>query len=271
MKHSVLNQNPTIPVVANIPHSSPYIPDDIREQFIISDAELAEENRLLVDWFTDELYAPLTALGGCALQHNISRFVLDPERFDDDSKEIMSSRGMGVIYTHGCSRQEIRRVLSHQEREYLLSRYYRPYHDEMNRLVRASVEQFGHCFFIDCHSYPEHKLPYEIDGNGERPDVVLGTDPYHTPEPLIEQIQSLTLNAGYTFGLNKPFAGTVVPLSCYKDTRVTAFMLEINRTTYMNEITSTHHLGFKKTQSLIHSIAELCLENSDPIHISEIK
>lgn len=259
MKHTVVNQNPTIPVVANIPHSSPYIPDDIRGQFIISDAELTEENRLLVDWFTDELYAPLTALGGCALKHNVSRFVLDPERFEDDSKEVMAAQGMGVIYTHGCSRQIIRQPLTSAEREDLLTRYYRPYHDEMNRLAQSTVEQFGHCFFIDCHSYPEHKLPYEIDGNGERLDVVLGTDPHHTPEPLIEQIRALTLAAGYTFGINKPFAGTVVPFSLYRDKRVTAFMLEINRRTYMNETTTAPHSGFNRMQSLIHAIAEVCL------------
>ena len=123
MNFLVLNSTPSIAVVANIPHSSSFIPAHIRDQFVISDEDLHEENRQLVDWFTDELYSPIVRSGGCTLQHNVSRFVLDPERFEDDALECMAARGMGAIYTHGCSRQRIRRDLTLQERELLLNEF----------------------------------------------------------------------------------------------------------------------------------------------------
>jgi len=251
MKLSVINPDPTIAVVANIPHSSSFIPTHIRNQFVISDEDLQEENRQLVDWFTDDLYSPIVRSGGCALHHNVSRFVLDPERFEDDALECMAARGMGAIYTHGCSRQRIRRDLTSQERELLLNEFYRPYHAEMLSLVLKTIEKFGHCVLVDCHSYPDKPLPYEIDGESERPDFVLGTDPHHTPKWIADTIGSLAQEAGYSFGLNRPFAGTIVPLPLYKDPRVTSFMVEINRKTYMNEEVTTRAAGFSKMQNLI--------------------
>jgi len=38
-------------------------------------------------------------LGGISVKYNYSRLVLDPERYRDDEKEVMTPKGMGVIYT----------------------------------------------------------------------------------------------------------------------------------------------------------------------------
>jgi N-formylglutamate amidohydrolase len=260
MKPTILNPELTIPVIANIPHASAFVPEHVRNQFVITDEELAEENRKLVDWFTDELYSPIVAKGGSALKHNVSRFVVDPERFEDDAQECMAARGMGVMYTHGCSRQRVRRDITSGERESLLNEFYRPYHSTMFDMVDGCIKKFGRCVFIDCHSYPEKMLPYEIHAPGLRADIVLGTDSHHTPGWLIEKIEALVKEAGYSFGLNDPFAGTVVPLALYKDSRVTAFMLEINRATYMNEVTTTRTDGFPNIQALVAKVVEASLE-----------
>lgn len=253
----ITNPRPTIPVVASIPHSSPFIPQHVRNQFLISDEELTEEHRKLVDWFADELYSPIVTAGGCSLRYNVSRFVTDPERFDDDEKECMFARGMGVVYTHGTARQRIRREITTQERESLLREFYRPYHDALTKQVRHAVDVFGRCIFVDCHSYQERALPYELFGDVPRPDVVLGDDATHTPAWIVEGISRLTTEAGYTFGVNGPFAGTVVPSALYGDTRVSCFMLEINRRTYMDELTTTTNQGLAPMQRLIGEIAQL--------------
>ena len=260
----ITNSRPTIPVVLNLPHSSSSIPSQVRDQFCVSDAELADEQRKLVDWFVDDLYSPIVTAGACAVRYNVSRFVCDPERFEDDEKECMFARGMGAIYSHGTERQRIRRDITPQERESILNNFYRPYHAALTEQVRHVVEVFGRCILIDCHSYQEHALPYELYGDLPRPDVVLGDDSIHTPAWISEEIARLTKEAGYSYGLNGPFAGTIVPLEFYGDQRVSSFMLEINRRTYMNEVTTKPHEGFASMQRLMGAIGEqLALKVSD--------
>ena len=259
MKPKIINPDPQMPVVASVPHSSSFIPENVRDQFLISDVELREENRKLVDWFCDDLYSPIVDLGGSLLAFGASRFVCDPERFEDDSKECMFAQGMGVVYSHGTARQPIRRALSHEERETLLSEWYRPYHAALLEQVSKVVDKFGRCVFIDCHSYQEKALPYELDPEADRADFVFGDDPSHTPQGLIESARQVVEAAGYSFGLNRPFAGTVVPLGLYGDSRVISFMIEINRKTYMDEQSTSRNEGFEATQRVIGALVQRVL------------
>jgi N-formylglutamate amidohydrolase len=263
----IINSSPTIPVVAHIPHSSSFIPEHVLYQFMVSEDELYAENRKLVDWFTDDLYAPVAERGGTLLRYMVSRFVCDPERFEDDSQECMAQQGMGVVYTHGTAKQRIRREITRREREALLQEFYRPYHKVLTEQVAHVVKTFGRCTLIDCHSYQEKALPYELDGDASRADVVFGDDPIHTPGWVRDEVQRIVTGAGYTFGLNRPFAGTVVPLSMYGDTRVTSFMLEINRATYMNEETTTRNSGFDRMRELVREVVEVVVGDTATSHI----
>lgn len=251
----IVNPNPTIPVVLNLPHASSLIPAYLRDQFIVSDKELAEEQRKLVDWFVDDLYSPIIVAGATAVRHNVSRFVCDPERFEDDTKECMFERGMGVVYTHGTERQRIRRDISPEEREAILRDLYRPYHAALTAQVRGVIDTFGRCVVVDGHSYQEFSLPYELYGDAPRPDVVFGDDPTHTPAWTHDEVSRLSREAGYSFGVNRPFAGTVVPLPFYGDTRVSSFMLEINRRTYMNEKNTAPHEGMERMKAFLGELA----------------
>jgi len=82
---------PKFPVLANIPHSSLFIPDEIREKFLINDEQLQWELLLLTDRFTDELFSVIAEIGGVTKRYKYSRLVADPERFEDDSREPMMS------------------------------------------------------------------------------------------------------------------------------------------------------------------------------------
>jgi N-formylglutamate amidohydrolase len=257
--YTVINPSPSVPLVANLPHGSPRIPKEVLSQFIIPESELNEQSRKLTDWFIDELYTPIFAAGGCGVRNEVSRFVADPERLEDDAQECMAPRGMGVIYTHGCERQPIRRSLSDSERAALLAKYYRPYHDQLLSLITKCLNRFNTCTIIDCHSYQEHPLPYEIDPHAERYDITLGTDPHHTPAWIISTVKQISRSHGLSCGLNRPFSGTYVPLSYYKDPRIHAFMLEVKRSTYMDERTTAPHDGFGRVQAAVQEIVSAIL------------
>ena len=85
------------------------------------------------------------------------------------------------------------------------------------------------------NSYPRVKLPYETS-NGIRPELCIGTDNYHTPDKLVNEIISIASKYSIETALNSPFAGTLVPLKHFgKEPRVNSVMLEIRRDQYMDE------------------------------------
>ncbi len=70
----------------------------MRDQFVLGDAELERELLLMTDCYVDELFA-LPGAEAVTVGHDVSRLVLDPERFGDDADEPMAGVGMGAVYT----------------------------------------------------------------------------------------------------------------------------------------------------------------------------
>lgn len=252
----IVNPEPTIPLVANIPHSSAVVPKRYRAALALNDEELAREHSAIVDWFTDELYAPIVSAGGAALVSRVSRLVVDTERFDDDSRESMAERGMGVIYERTTAQRVLRSRPSAVAREEILSSVYRPYHAALTSLCEGVLARFGWCVLLDCHSFPAHALPYERDHTLLRPDMCLGTDEHHSPEPLVQMLEEVTAMFGWSCARNTPFAGTIVPLSLYGDRRVASIMIEFNRKLYMDEEMTTRHGGLTVAQRWVEVMLE---------------
>lgn len=98
-EYMVFGDKAKLPLLAHVPHSSTRIPPDIRKSLSIRDAALSMEILEMTDWFVDELFSFIPEMGGILVKYGVSRLVVDPERFEDDEKEIMVSKGMGVIYT----------------------------------------------------------------------------------------------------------------------------------------------------------------------------
>ena len=144
---------------------------------------------------------------------------------------------MGAVYNVTSQLEPLRRTLSATERDALLQRYYRPHHDRLEAAVTAAIERHGRCLVIDCHSFPDRAHPYEMqDASVSRPEICIGTDPFHTDPQLADAFVSAFERAGWRVGVNMPFAGALVPASRYRsDARVSAVMVEINRRLYLRE------------------------------------
>jgi N-formylglutamate deformylase len=243
------------PIIAHIPHASYEIPDQYLSQFCISQTALERELLTLTDHFTDQLYSSVNQFAS-VFQFPVSRFLVDPERFADDNLEIMSQCGMGVLYTHGCFKDKIREYTPEQRQE-LLDRYYYPHHQALEDATTAALASFNRCLIIDCHSFPEKQLPYEIVASGaKRADLVIGTDEKHTPEAIITIIQDYCKEIGWSCAVNDPFAGCYLPLRYFGDTRVSAVMLEINRKLYLDEATGKKLVNFERIKNQISLMLE---------------
>jgi len=216
----------------------------------------------MTDRYTDDLFSCVHEIGGIAIRYNYSRLVFDPERFEDDDTEVMASRGMGVIYEKTSDGKRLRDRPSPEEREHILESFYRPYHRAMLEETAELLTRFGHCLILDCHSFPSRPLPYELDQNPLRPDVCLGTDPYHTPEPLINDIRSFMADHGLSTAINRPFAGTYVPDKFLgTDNRVMSIMIEVNRRLYMNEATGERLPGFDGMRDMVAELISVIVRH----------
>lgn len=216
-------------LILHIPHSSLVIPDEYRDEFIISDEALMAELFAMTDVYTDELFP----CGYERIVFPVSRLVCDPERFREDESELMSDRGMGAVYTHGSCCRQIRVV---KNREAILKNFYDPHHRALERTVLNVLEHNCFCCIVDCHSFSGVPLPYEVDQNPMRPDICIGTDDYHTPPEILLFTKNFFENKGYHVAVNRPYEGTIVPMVFYKkDRRVKSIMIEINRALYMGD------------------------------------
>lgn len=231
------------PFILHIPHDSTHIPQKWRDKICLSDAELAREILTMTDMHTDDLYQ---LDGANRLRFPVSRLVVDPERFVDDTQESMVARGMGVIYTTTSRLTKLRDAPTPLERAELISTYYKPHHQKLTEMVGAALLEHDTCLIFDCHSFPSRALPYELRDEDEgRPEICIGSDPFHTPPELVRALLSFFADKGYSVAENMPFAGALTPSKFYRtDKRVRSVMFEVRRDLYMNEKTGEKNIGF---------------------------
>jgi len=231
-------------VLFHIPHSSRWIPDEWRSQFVLDDIELQRELITMTDSFTDELFD----IGNSVdyLRFPVSRLLVDPERFPRDEDEPMASRGMGAIYTRTHDGRPLKSSGRSLE---LMNAYYHPHHSKLTEWTRRRLLTDDRCLIIDCHSYPSRPIPCDMNREPNRPDICFGTCHPHTPVELVAAAVEAFAEAGYSTAVDWPYAGTIIPLEFYGvDARVSSLMVEVNRKLYMDEKNGEKSESFDQTR-----------------------
>jgi N-formylglutamate deformylase len=224
--------SPESGVILHVPHSSRVIPARVRERILLDDAALRAELDHMTDAHTDVVASQAAALAKrrpWLLVNATSRLVVDPERFPDEREE-MRTVGMGAVYTRTSHGAPLRADDPAHAR-WLLRTFYEPYAAAMAELTRARLAATGAVVILDVHSYPTRPLPYELRPTSPRPAICLGTDPFHTPAPLLAAAREAFGGCG-SMGLDTPFSGCYVPLAHYRrEPAVRSLMVEIRRDT----------------------------------------
>jgi len=231
-------------VILHVPHDATRIPHQVRDQFVLSDPQLAREVLRMTDSHTRALFCEPRGETN-AVVAPVSRLVVDVERFEDDAREPMAEIGMGVVYRRGSSLQALRRVLTREEHERLLADYYRPHHAALNHAAAACLAAHGRVLLLDCHSFPSRPLPYEPEQRADRPDICIGTDDFHTPPALAQAFIDAYADAGLIVRRDSPFAGALMAAPFHRtEPRACALMVEVNRGLYMDEASGGRLDGF---------------------------
>jgi len=211
-------------MILHIPHSSTKIPDGI-----IFDKSIDEDLLRMTDWYTDELFS-YSAMAKFIFPW--SRLFCDVERFIDN--EPMEQQGHGICYTRDSFGNHLRHVID-EEKQAIIEKYYKPHHTKFSVECNHCLSLFNEVVIVDCHSFSDEVLPHESDQDVIRPDFCIGTDDFHTPQVLVDEIKNHLDSKGFVVFINKPFSGTIVPLLHYKKNKdLKSIMIEVNRKLYLD-------------------------------------
>ena len=147
------------------------------------------------------------------------------------------------------------------DRERLLTTYYRPHHQRLASEVNRVLMHHGKALILDCHSFSSKPLMYELDPNPDRPDICIGTDSWHTPRDLAEGLANAFGKRGWSVAFNAPFSGSMVPSEYYFRTKaVASIMVDVNRNRYIDEATGQRNETFAMTRRLVRDCLSAAID-----------
>jgi N-formylglutamate deformylase len=258
----------TVPLVFSSAHSG----TDYDPHFLADSRLEPRTLRRSEDFCVDRLFAAAPDYGAPLLAAHFPRafcdanrepWELDPQMFEDplpawvNTTSARVGAGLGTIPRVVASGETIYdQKLRFAEAEERIRRYWEPYHATLRGLIEQTVQRFGICFLIDCHSMPSTM-------GQSTPDFVLG-DAYGTScdSLLISRVEICLRRLGYTVRRNDPYAGGYVTRH-YGRPRdgVHALQIEVSRGLDMDERRIERHSGFTRLQrNLTDLIAFLAID-----------
>ena len=248
--------------------ASPHSGRDYPPDFLAQSALDAETLRRSEDSYVDELFdtapehgAPLlrALFPRAYLDVNRGPYELDPAMFDAplppyvNSKSPRVAAGLGTIARLVGTGAEIYKIkLSFAEVEERINRLYHPYHAALSDLVDSTVERFGCCLLIDCHSMPSAGGEDDLTGF----DVVLG-DCYGAAcaPSVVTTTESFLRHKGYAVARNTPYAGGFTTRHYGRPAAGRhVLQIEVNRRLYMDETTHQKLPAFDRVRADIEEL-----------------
>jgi N-formylglutamate amidohydrolase len=210
-----------IPLVANLPHSGLFVPDDIAEQFTSEHLQSLPNS----DWHLDRLYQSLPTLGITVLQATHSRYVVDLNR--QLKEPIFGNFWTSVIPEQTAFGKPIYQTQPSSEHlQERVQKFYIPYHDKLSTILQEKIDEFGKVYLLDLHSFLG-LITDDIDlgsGNGET-----------CSELLISSVEQNFLSKGYQVVRNKKFTGGYITRHYGQMPGVEALQIEVRYPVYLKE------------------------------------
>ncbi len=250
----VLPRGRPAPLVVEVPHAGLRIPEPVQRELDCEPRDLLRD----ADAYVDELVSGAHETGATLVVAELSRYVVDLNRDEDDVDALSvpelatspcrhGSRGLcnhcprGVIWRESTEgRKVLRAPLDLQGYQRRLDLYYRPYHRALEQRLRELRAIFGYVILLSAHSMPAYgRGP---DGTRvRRADVVPGTRGQTTAHPsLIALVDAHFRAAGLSVRHDDPYRGGA---TTGRWGRVRegfhAIQVELSRALYMDE-TSLH-------------------------------
>ena len=223
----------TLPLLISIPHAGTFIPDDIAAT-MTPDARFVDD----CDWHLERLYGFAVALGASMLAPSHARYVIDLNRPPDDENLYPGQDTTGLVpvdmfdkaplYPAGGA-PDAGEIARRRER------YWRPYHEALEREIARLKQEHGRVLVWEAHSIRSH-VPRFFDDR--LPDFNFGTANGASAAPgLAEALaECVKAHGGFTAVANGRFKGGYITRHYgVPDAGVQAVQLELSQITYMEE------------------------------------
>ena len=236
-------------LLLHVPHSSTSFPEDSKFRF----NDLDEEERLLIDYYTDELFIPEQTgekIGTAIFPY--CRLFCDVERMINDPLE---KKGLGISYSRWVDKDRYSQTLRSFSSLNTAFKLYSDFHTEVSLKLMKAI---GNVLLIDCHSFSN--LPNLLNNNPPSDiDICIGYNEDLTcPNKVtIGNIVQYFRSRGYKVGINEPFSNSKtfsIP------SEYNSVMIEVNKKLYMDEHTLEKNEGFNRLKDDIQSLYEVLLK-----------
>ncbi|MFU8881305.1 MAG: N-formylglutamate amidohydrolase [Rhodobacterales bacterium] len=244
--HLIRPEQTRCSVVFASPHSGRDYPWSFLRRTVLDEHSI----RTSEDAFVDRIYAAAPDLGAPLLLAGVPRAYIDLNRSADEldpalirgvrgvSHNPRIASGLGVVPRVVAGGRAIYRgKLELEDVQARITRYWRPYHGTLQRLLDEAHGQFGEAILIDCHSMPHEAMDGIARSGARRADVVLG-DRFGASASawVVDQIEAAFDGTGLVVARNAPFAGAYTAQHYGRPTRNQhVVQIEVDRALYMNE------------------------------------
>lgn len=224
-----------VPIILSVPHRGFAFPDELKDQFKPALRKSPDDT----DWFVDTLYDFAPAMGITMITANYSRWVVDLNR-DPNSKPLYSD---GRIITALCPAttflgepiyMDERAEVEIPEVKRRVELYFKPYHQQLEKLLKETKKKFGKVLLWDCHSIRQYVPTIYKE---KFPDLILGDNDARSASPELIEAAKTTLGHGpYSVSHNHPFKGGYITRHYGKpDLHQFALQLEMSKINYMDD------------------------------------
>ena len=252
---------PKVPIILSVPHRGSVFPEEVKDQYKSSMISAPDDT----DWFVDKLYDFAPAMGISMISSNYSRWVIDLNR-DPNSKPLYDDSRIitGLCPATDFSGKSIykdeRTEVELHEVKRRIELYYKPYHQQLEKLLADTKKKFGKVLLWDCHSIKQsvptiHKEKF--------PDLILGDVDGTSASPgLIETALSTLDHESYMVSHNHPFKGGYITRHYGKPAaNQHALQLEMSKINYMDDTEKKYDKARSdKMRKLLKKVLEKLIE-----------
>ena len=160
----------TAPLVVSVPHAGTHLPPSIASCLTPAARALPD-----TDWYVPRLYEVCESLGASMIVATHSRYVVDLNRPPDGAPLYPGMRETSVCPIETFDGQPLYAPGGEPTATQIrsrIARYWQPYHERLDTMLRTTLAHHGRCLLWDAHSI-RSAVPALFDGR--LPDLNVGT------------------------------------------------------------------------------------------------